>query len=405
MSEYDLEKYDLYSKAFKARAYETYDQMREENPVRLHQGLQIPIWFVTGYEEAKLVLADHKRFVKEYRSTLTPAELAKLEPEPEMFKLLNYHMLNLDEPDHTRLRSLVSKAFTNRRILEMEPRIQQIADDLIDEFKDKNEIDLIDAYAFPLPIVVICEMLGVPAADRDKFRLWSNALIEIGNSEATFMQLMADFIQYIGNMLADRRQNPRDDLISALVHAEEAGDHLSEAELYSMIVLLIVAGHETTVNLIANGMLALLRNPAQMALLQQEPELIETAVEEFLRYDGAVERATIRYAAEDVEIGGQLIKRSTPVIVVVGAANRDPRYFEDANSLDITRADNKHIDFGYGIHYCLGAPLARLEGRIAINTLIQRIPTLRLAVPASELEYRTSTIVRGPVKLPVTLNV
>jgi len=172
-----------------------------------------------------------------------------------------------------------------------------------------------------------------------------------------------------------------------------------------MIVLLLVAGHETTVNLIANGMLALLQNPAQLARLQQQPALIDTAVEEFLRYDGAVERATARFAAEDVQIGGQLIKRSTPVIVVLGATGRDPHQFESADELDIGRSQNKHLDFGYGIHYCLGAPLARLEGKIAIGTLIQRIPNLQLAVPVSDLEYRTSTIVRGLVKLPVTWEV
>lgn len=404
MSDYDLEKYDLYSQAFKARAYETYAQLREENPIRLHKGFEVPLWFVTGYEEAKRILSDHKQFVKQYERTLTPDERAKMQKMPEMFDLLNNHMLNMDVPDHTRLRGLVSKAFTTRRILEMEPRIQQIADELIDNMLQNEAVDLIDEYAFPLPIVVICEMLGVPTSDRDKFRQWSNAFIEFGNSEAHFMQLMAEFVQYIGQMIADRRQNPHDDLISALVHAEDEGDRLSEAELYSMIVLLLVAGHETTVNLIGNGVLALLQNPDQMAQLQQDPELMETAVEEFLRYDGAVERATTRFAVADVEIGGQLIKRSTPVIVVLGAAGRDPRHFDNANQLDITREANKHLDFGYGIHYCLGAPLARLEGKIAIGTLIQRIPNLRLAVSADELTYRQSTIVRGLVNLPVTWN-
>lgn len=401
MSDFDLEKYDLYSKEFKAHAYETYEQLRNENPIRLHKGMEVPIWFVTGYEEAKLILADNKRFVKQYENTLTPAERAQMQPMPEMFNLLNNHMLNLDAPDHTRLRALVSQAFTVRRIQELQPRIQQIATELIDKVQAKGQMDLLDDYAFPLPIIVICEMLGVPAADRDKFRLWSNAFIDIGADEVHFMQLMQEFVQYIGQMLASRRENPRDDLISALVHAEEAGDRLSEPELYSMIVLLLVAGHETTVNLIGNSLLALLQNPEQMSRLQQEPDLIDTAVEEFLRYDGAVERATSRFAAEDVEIGGQLIKRSTPVIVVLGAANRDPRQFENPTELDVTRSPNKHLDFGYGVHYCMGAPLARLEGRIAINSLLQRLPNLQLAIPAAQLEYRTSTIVRGLVKLPV----
>lgn len=404
MSEYDIHRYDLYSQTFRANAYETYARMRAENPVLLQRGLQGPIWFVTGYDEAKQVLGDHRRFASDYRNTLAPEERQRGAGSPDLFDLLYTNLLSTDKPDHTRLRALVSKAFTNRRVQALTPRIQQIADQLIDGFQDQGQMDLIDAYAFPLPIIVICELLGVPAADRDKFRVWSNTFLGIAEDEPAYVQRLTDFVQYIGRMVAERRQAPRDDLISGLVHAEEAGDRLSEQELYGMIALLIVAGHETTVNLISNGMLALMQHPDQMALLRREPALVETAVEEFLRYDGAVERSTTRYAAEDVQISGQLIKRGTPVIVVLGGADRDPALYEDADQLDVTHQNNKHLGFGYGIHYCLGAPLARLEGKIAIGTLIQRLPGLRLAAPVGELRYRSSPVVRGLERLPVVWN-
>jgi cytochrome P450 len=217
----------------------------------------------------------------------------------------------------------------------------------------------------------------------------------------SYVQYLTDFVQYIGQMISDRRSNPGDDLISSLVHAEENGEQLTEQELFSMIALLIVAGYETTVNLIGNGMLALLQHPDQMALLQPEPELIEPAIEEFLRYKGPVEMATIRYAAKDVQIGERMIKRGTAVVIILAAVNRDPAAFEDPATLDITRKSNKHLGFGYGVHYCLGAPLARLEARIAFNTLLKRLPTIQLAVPTSELQYNNSAIVHGIARLPV----
>lgn len=398
----NLTKYDLYSQKFKKNAYTIYDQMRAENPIMQQQGFQAPVWFVTGYEEAKLVLADNNRFVSDYRNTLPPEQRDAEPANPGLFDLLYNNMLSMDKPDHTRLRSIVGKAFTKRRVQSLQPRIQQIADELLDAFPDHGEIDLIEAYAFPLPIIVICELLGVPIIDRDKFRKWSDTFLGIGPDQMTYITTLTEFIQYIGHMIAERRQNPQNDLISALVHAEEEGQHLSEPELYSMIALLIVAGHETTVNLIANGMLALMQHPAQMAQLQQNPDLIESAIEEFLRFDGPVERSTTRFAAEDIEINGQLIKRGSPVIIVLGATDRDPNQFENSAEFDITRPPSKHFGFGYGVHYCIGAPLARLEGRIAVETLIKRIPNLQLAVSVSELAYRSSTVVRGLVNLPVT---
>lgn len=371
--------------------------MRANGPI-VAQGRTL---YVIGYPEAKQILGDYRRFVKDIRNTLPPEQRSQFEPETDMFSLLYDNMLNSDQPAHTRLRALVSKAFTNRHIQSLAPRIQEITNQLIDSFKAEGEIDLIEAYAFPLPIIVICELLGIPIEDRDKFRKWSHAFIGIADDEQSYVQLLTDFVRYIGQMIADRRSHPRDDLISGLVHAEENGARLSEQELYSMIALLIVAGHETTVNLIGNGMLAILRYPDQAALLRREPQLIDVAIEEFLRYTGPVEMATTRYAAEDIEIGGTFIRAGTPIIVILAAANRDPAVFQDAAELNVTRESNKHLGFGYGVHYCLGAPLARLEARIAFNTLLKRMPAIRLSVPASQLKYNEGTIVHGLVRLPV----
>ena len=398
--------YDLYSPTFKANPYPTYAAMREQAPVCRNPGLdgQSLLWFITRYEEAEAVLRDQKRFVKNYRATLTPEEQAKLPPEPRLERLLNQHLLNMDGADHVRLRSLVSKAFTAQRVNRLQGRIQTIADELLDKVQDQGHMDLIDDYAFPLPIIVIAEMLGVPAADRDRFRVWSNTFVSPSFTPEGWAQtekLMIEFTNYLGQVFAERRRNPKDDLITALIQAEEAGDKLSEEELYSMVILLIVAGHETTVNLIGNGMLALLRNPDQFALLKSQPELMPNAVEEFLRYDGPVERATPRFATEDIEIGGQLIRRGEAVFVVLGGADRDPAEFPQPDQVDVTREDNRHLAFGFGVHYCLGAPLARLEGRIALNTLLARLPNLRLAVPPDELTWRPNTFLRGLQGIPV----
>lgn len=381
--------------------YDRYDQIHTRGPVFAQPGFQGMAMYVVGYEAAKEILGDHKRFVKDFRNTLPPEERPPAGSSTDMFGLLYNNMLSADRPDHTRLRALVSKAFTNRQIQALAPRIQQIADQLIDDFEAAGEVDLIDAYAFPLPIIVICELLGVPIEDRDKFRVWSHAFLGIAGDDGSYVGLMADFLRYIGQMIADRQAQPRDDLISGLVHAEEGGQRLTMQELYSMIALLIVAGHETTVNLIGNGVLALLQHPEQTAVLRRDPSLIDGAIEEFLRYAGPVEMGTTRYAAEDVEIGGQLIRRGTAVVVVLAAADRDSAVFEHAAELDVTREPNKHLAFGYGVHYCLGAPLARLEAKIAFNTLLKRIPTMQLGVPAARLRYNESRIVRGLLRLPV----
>ncbi|CAN5498844.1 cytochrome P450 [soil metagenome] len=402
----DTPQYDLYSPAFKANAYQTYALMREQAPVCHNTGLdgENKLWFITRYVDGEAVLRDHKRFVKNYRDTLTPTERAQLPPESRLQRLLNQHLLNVDGADHVRLRVLVNKAFTAQMVNRLQGRVQTIADQLLDQLHALGHMDLIDDYAFPLPIIVIAEMLGVPAADRERFRVWSNAFVSPSltpDEWAKTQQLMLEFTEYLGQIFAERRRNPKDDLITALIQAEEAGDKLSEEELYSMVILLIVAGHETTVNLIGNGMLALLQDSEQLALLKNQPELMPNAIEEFLRYDGPVERATPRFAAEDVKIGGQVIRRGEAVFVVLAGADRDPKTYVNPDQLDVTRENNRHLAFGMGIHYCLGAPLARMEGRIAVSTLLNRLPNLRLALPVTQLSWRPNTFLRGLQAIPV----
>jgi cytochrome P450 len=396
---------DLFDPAFKADPYPTYARLRSSAPVyraALPDGRGV--WLITRYEDVLAVLKDH-RFVKDWRGALTPEQLAQVPPIPEVMKPLSQNMLDTDPPDHERLRALVSKAFTPRLIERLRPRVQAISDGLLDAVQDRGEMDLIDDYAFPLPITVIAELLGVPAEDRNNFREWSDAAVS-GNASQEYMEEiliphMQAFTDYLRALFEEKRANPGDDLVSALVRAEEAGDRLSEDELLGMVFLLLVAGHETTVNLIGNGVLALLQHPDQLRKLKEDPSLIKPAVEELLRYDGPVETSTERFAREDVEIGGQVIPRGEMVLVVLAAADHDPERFSDPDELDITRTDNRHLAFGKGIHHCLGAPLARMEGQIAISTLLRRMPNLRLKGAPESLSWRPGMILRGLRGLPV----
>ena len=398
---------DLFSPDFNANPYPAYAEMRSAAPVHrvsLPDGRSM--WLVTRYADVSAVLRDG-RFVKDWRNAMTPEQIAQVPPIPEVMKPLSRKMLDTDPPDHERLRALVSKAFTPRLIERMRPRVQAIADELLDAVQDRGEMDLIDDYAFPLPITVIAELLGVSAEDRNMFREWSNAAVS-GDATQEYIEKilipnMDAFTAYLREMFDEKRKNPRDDLISALVQAEEAGDKLSEDELLGMVFLLLVAGHETTVNLIGNGMLALLTHPDQLRRLREDPALIKPAIEELLRYDGPVETSTERFAREDVRIGDTLIRRGEMVLVVLASADHDPERFEDPDDLDITRADNKHLAFGKGIHFCLGAPLAQMEGQIAINTLLRRMPDLRLKDPPESLTWRPGLLLRGLKGLPVTL--
>jgi cytochrome P450 len=396
--------YDLFSRHFKANPFPTYAQMRREAPLHGHVAPDgRTIWYITRYEDVTAVLKD-PRFIK------NPHRGQAQSNSPGSYRAINENMLFADPPDHTRLRALVNQAFTPRRVEALAPRIQTITDELLNAAARQAEMDLIADLGLPLPVHVICELLGIPRQDREKVSDWSQAIISPGSRGLNYSarkQKVRHFITYLRQMFADRQTNPQDDLTTALVQAEEAGDKLNEAELSSMVALLLVTGHETTVNLIGNGALALLQHPGQLALLQADPTLWDGAIEELLRYDGPVETSTSRWAGEDIMFKGHLIRQGDLVRVVLASANRDTAVFplaeREANpdQLDITRRDNKHLAFGLGIHYCLGAPLARLEGKIALGTLFTRFPNLRLARPADQLERHTGVLFRGLKRLPV----
>jgi len=310
-------------------------------------------------------------------------------------------MLNADPPDHTRLRKLVGKAFTMRTIARLRPRIEQVAAGLADAMAAAGpSVDLLDEFAFPLPMTVICEILGVPQGRREEFRDWSNTLLSGAGDEERGAAAGA-MAQFLSQLVADKAANPGDDMLSDIVRASEDGDTLSPGETTAMAFLLLVAGHETTVNLIGNGMLALLRHPDQRARLREDPDLIPGAVEEFLRYDGPVNLATFRFTTEPVEIAGTTIPKGEFVLVSLIGANRDPERFADADRLDVERDASGHLAFGYGIHHCLGAPLARLEGEIAFRTLLDRFPDL--ALDGDPGAFRMSTLIHGLTRFPVRI--
>ncbi len=399
--------YPIWDPKMRANPQALYAQMRRENPIygAIGPATGRRFWFFTRYEDCVAVLKD-PRFGKDLERHLTPEERAKalaqapdFQPNPA-FDAVNYHLLNMDPPDHTRLRALVHKAFTPRAVDNLKPRIAQIATDLLDALPEHGEIDLLAAYGFPLPITVIAEMLGVPARDRDKFREWTRVLLFGMNEEAAISAVM-EFMMYIHALIDARQADPQDDILTGLVQAEEGGDKLNRQELMSMIFLLLVAGHETTVNLIGNGTLALLQHPDQMALLRANPRYIESAIEEMLRYNGPVETPTLRWALEDVYFDGHHIRKGDLIMPSLLAANRDPAMFPNPDVFDIRRTPNRHIAFGAGIHYCLGAPLARLEGQIAINLLLERLPQLKLSVAVEQLEWNDNLLLHGMKALPV----
>ena len=386
---------DFFTASFTQNPYPVYEKLRKDTPlfkVMFPQGEFG--WMITRYEDAVQILKDSrfsKDMVKRYGS--------------DGQSIFSSNMLFSDPPDHRRLRGLVQKAFTPKLVADMRSHIQSIADDLLDNLPSQEKMNLIDEFAFPLPIIVISEILGVPLEDRDKFRMWSNTVINATTAEdrELFQQHEQEFTDYLMASFAKVRQEPGDDLISQLVAAEESGEQLTERELLGVVSLLIIAGHETTVNLIGNGILALLEHPEQRDLLIQQPELIHQAIEEMLRYNGPVEFSTSRWASEDMEFRGQQIAKGELVVVALDSANRDEEQFKDPDVFDITREKSAHLAFGKGIHLCLGAPLARLEGEIAISTLLNRFPNMRLQNDVDTLEWRPGMVVRGVKEIPVKL--
>jgi cytochrome P450 len=395
---------DLASPEFKADPYPFYARLRAGAPVwRTTLPDKRAAWLVTRYEDVARVLKDDT-FAKDRLNAMDSQQLTKTPWVPGFLKPLERNMLDLDDPDHARLRALVSKAFTPRLIERLRGRIEALSEDLLDVIERKGGAELVGEYALPIPATVIAELLGVPAEDRRKFHRWSGRLVSVSSSRDMLRAIPSAlaFTRYLRKLIEQRRGDPRDDLITALVQAEEAGDKLDEDELLAMAFLLLVAGHETTVNLIASGALALLEHPEQAEALRSDPSLTKPAVEELLRYTSPVELATERYAREDVEIAGTTIPRGELVLAVLGSANRDEQYFANPDALDITRDPNRHLAFGRGgVHHCLGAPLARMEGQIAIYALLRRFPHARLAVAPEELRWRRGLFLRGLEKLPL----
>jgi cytochrome P450 PksS len=395
---------NIASAEFKANPFPYYAQLRAEKPVhRMFLATKEYAWLVTRYDDVVTVLKD-ERFAKDPANALTPAQIGAQRWFRKVFKSLGRNMLNLDPPDHTRLRALVHKAFTPPLIEQMRVRVQRLTEDLLDAVQSRGSMDLIGDYALPLPTTIIAEMMGIPVEDRHSFHHRSNAVMAAAASSWAMVKAVPHawaFIRYLRKVIQKRRANPGDDLISALIQAREAGDTMSDDELLAMVMLLLVAGHETTVNLIGNGVLALLEHPDQLARLRNDPTLIKPAVEEILRYTNPVDMSTERFAREDVSLGDVTIPRGEMVFAVLGSANRDERHFPNPDALDITREPNKHLAFGLGAHFCLGASLARLEGQIAIGTLLRRCPDLRLAVTPNQLRWRRGLLLRGLQALPL----
>jgi len=400
----------LASPRFKANPYPFYARLRDEAPVwRTTLPGRRTAWLVTRYENVAGVLKDDI-FAKDRLNSMDREQLAKTPWVPGFLKPLERNMLDLDDPDHARLRAIVSKAFTPRLVERLRGRIGVLCEELLDamerEGRRRGGVELVADYALPLPATVIAELLGVPAEDQARFHRWSNRLVSVSSGRDMLRALPAalSFVRYLRKLVERRRAEPQDDLITALVRAEEAGDKLNEDEILAMAFLLLVAGHETTVNLIASGTLALLEHPEQAEALKCDPSLVKPAVEELLRYTSPVEMATERYAREDVEIEGATIPRGELVLAVLGSANRDERHFADPNALDLARDPNRHLAFGRGgAHHCLGAPLARMEGQIAINALLRRFPETRLPASPESLRWRRGLFLRGLQRLPLVL--
>jgi cytochrome P450 len=390
-----------------ADPYPMFARLRERAPV--HYSERYRAWLVTGYAECHL--AHTHPAISSDRITFVLRRLEAQGAEPQLldvFRVLSGWMVFKDGAAHRRLRGLVSQAFTPRSVARMEVRVREIADGLLDELLDRPDgegaIDLVAGIAYPLPAVVIAEMLGVPGEDRDRFKRWSDDIIGLVFSDLGDERRhqraqagMAELVRYLGAAVDRARRAPgadvpREDLVTRLVAAQEGRDALSDAEVIAMCTLLLFAGHETTTNLIASSLLALLRHPAQLERLRREPQLIESAVEEFLRYDGPA-RLSVRVVTEDLELGGRRLGRGERAFLVLAAANRDPAMFARPDELDIARDPNPHLGFGFGTHYCLGASLARLEGRTVIPRVLERLG--RLELPDEELEWQPSLLSRS----------
>ena len=376
--------------------YPTYAKLRGRDPV--HRSRLMDAWVFSRFADADAILRDHRHFSSDPRKRVASGRRASLPRVEEP------SMLFLDPPDHTRLRALVNKAFTPRAVSALEPHIRELMTTLLDGVDDPAAFDLMEAVAKPLPVIVIAEMLGIPPEDRAQFAVWSDQRARIleptlsPEERETADAAMRSLDEYLVPIISERKADPKDDIISALAQAEEEGDKLTEREVLIMLRLLLVAGNETTTNLIGNGVLALLRHPDQLAALREDPGLIPSAVEELLRFDSPVQ-VDMRSVLDDCDVNGFPLRRGDSVVMLLGAANRDPDRFEAPDRLDVHRGDQNHLAFGRGIHHCLGAPLARLEGRVVLEALIERFGSMRLL--ENRPAFRSSVVLRGLLALPL----
>jgi cytochrome P450 len=393
-----FEPIDIASHTHKANAHSVYTRLRTRTPVcRVILPTRQEAWLLTRYKDVSHLFKD-TRFAKDPANAMTKEQLAHQRIPPKMFAPLTRNMLAMDDPDHARLKRLVQAGFTPRRMETLAKRTQEITENLIGKFKNKERFDLMSEFAMNMPVTVISELLGVPEPDRTKFARWSHTLLSVplGSWRVIFsLPDMIRFMRYLRKLVALKRDKPGDDLVSSLVEIEADGDQLDGEELLAMIAILLSAGHETTTNLIGNGMLALLQNPAQLEQLRSEPTLIDAAVEELLRYASPVETSTFRYAREAVDIAGVQIPQGGIVLGVIASANRDEEQFPNAGIINLARTPNRHLTFGEGGHYCVGAALARMEGRIALSGLLRHFPGLALDQPVDSLKWRPGLVLRG----------
>ena len=386
--------------------YPFFARLRREDPV--HYCEPMHMWLVTSYEVAQACLKDPVRLPSGRRAMyLDPLREENRSRAMPLVERIDLWLQNTNPPDHTRMRKLVSLVFTRRMLERLVPKIERIVDEAVDSIRRAGQVDFVKALSFPLPSAVICEMLGIPESDQDRYRkdlddlspFNSGAGPALNDAIPTARNAMDDLLLLVDELVEERRRQPRDDLISAMVEAESDGERLSREELFALCIFLYVAGHETTMGLLSAGTWLLLTHPDQFALLKSDPDkLVESAVEECLRYESSVTRA-VRVAAEDMELGGHEVRAGQTVMMVLGAANRDPRVFDDPERLDITRRPNPHLGFGHGIHFCIGAALARLEAQIAFKAIATRLPDLKL--DADEISWRPTLGTRSIEALPV----
>lgn len=410
-------RFDPAGQDFASHAYEHYAELREQSPVhRLLQPDGTEVWLITRYDDVRAALAD-PRLSRDPRPALralaearpvSPDEAAGTSAPPSYLGLAAAHLMVSDPPEHTRLRRLTGPAFTARRIGRLRPRIEALTRQLLDRMAEQEQVELLSAFAFPLPIAAIYELVGVPVSDRALIRRWAGLMQSTDRElvqlwEQTFAQYASELVQATASRIRlDLPADEQPDMLHALLVPTEDGERLSQDEIAEILVLLLNAGHETTANLIGNGVLALLGQPGQRELLRRRPELLPNAVEELVRYDGPAERATFRFSLEPLTVGGVTIPAHRTVGVVIASADRDPQQFEDPDRLDVARPRPQHLGFGHGIHFCVGAPLARLVGEIAFGGLLSRFPDIELACPVEDLRYRAAGYqLRGLRALPV----